>query len=145
MLLRSLCSLQVLLPAPPKSLENSVFSRLFDFSFPLSHGGRGMHHLSILVHFQNADMAVGLLFLSLTNLILLLIILAVNSCVYFLYASLPQQILRNPDRCKNHHKDSNIRKNTGNGVLHPMRKISNRQHNHADNQKVYAALLCKAP
>ena len=36
---------QVLLPAPPKSLENSMFSRLFAFLFPLSHGGRGMHHL----------------------------------------------------------------------------------------------------
>ena len=36
---------QVLLPAPPKSLENTEFSRLFAFSFPLSHGGRGMHHL----------------------------------------------------------------------------------------------------
>ena len=84
---------QVLLPAPPKSLENSMFSRLFAFYFPLSHGGRGMHHLSIPVHFQNADMAVGLLFLSLTNLISLLIILAVNSCVHFLYAPLPKQIL----------------------------------------------------
>ena len=84
---------QVLLPAPPKSLENTEFSRLFAFSFPLSHGGHGMHHLSILVHFQNADMAVGLLFLSLTNLISLLIILAVNSCVHFLYALLPKQIL----------------------------------------------------
>ena len=31
---------QVLLPAPPKSLENTEFSRLFAFSFPLSHGGR---------------------------------------------------------------------------------------------------------
>ena len=84
---------QVLLPAPPKSLENTEFSRLFAFSFPLSHGGRGIHHLSILVPFQNADMAVGLLFLSLTNLISLLIILAVNSCVHFLYAPLPKQIL----------------------------------------------------
>jgi len=27
----------------------------------------------------------------------------------------------------------------------PISKISNRQHDHADNQKVYAALLCKAP
>ena len=85
---------QVLLPAPPKSLENTEFSRLFAFLFPLSHGGRGgMHDLSIPVHFQNADMAVGLLFLSLTNLISLLIILAVNSCVHFLYAPLPKQIL----------------------------------------------------
>ena len=32
---------QVLLPAPPKSLENNEFSRLFAFYFPLSHGGRG--------------------------------------------------------------------------------------------------------
>ena len=32
---------QVLLPAPPKSLENTEFSRLFAFYFPLSHGGRG--------------------------------------------------------------------------------------------------------
>ena len=32
---------QVLLPAPPKSLENNEFSRIFAFSFPLSHGGRG--------------------------------------------------------------------------------------------------------
>ena len=32
---------QVLLPAPPKSLENTEFSRLFAFLFPLSHGGRG--------------------------------------------------------------------------------------------------------
>ena len=84
---------QVLLPAPPKSLENTEFSRLFAFYFPLSHGFRGTHHLSILVHFQNADMAVGLLFLSLTNSISLLIILAVNSCVHFLYAPLPKQIL----------------------------------------------------
>ena len=76
-----------------KSLENAEFSRLFAFYFPLSHGGWGMHHLSILVHFQNADMAVGLLFLSLTNSISLLIILAVNSCVHFLYAPLPKQIL----------------------------------------------------
>ena len=30
---------QVLLPASAKSLENTVFSRLFVFSFPLSHGG----------------------------------------------------------------------------------------------------------
>ena len=29
---------QVLLPAPSKSLENTEFSRLFAFSFPLSHG-----------------------------------------------------------------------------------------------------------
>lgn len=36
---------QVLLPAPPKSLENIEFSRLFAFYFPLSHGGRGMHRL----------------------------------------------------------------------------------------------------
>ena len=36
---------QVLLPAPPKSLENTGFSRLFAFYFPLSHGGRGMHDL----------------------------------------------------------------------------------------------------
>ena len=36
---------QVLLPAPQKSLENTEFSRLFAFYFPLSHGGRGMHHL----------------------------------------------------------------------------------------------------
>ena len=35
---------QVLLPAPPKSLENSVFSRLFAFYFPLSHGGQWMHY-----------------------------------------------------------------------------------------------------
>lgn len=76
-----------------KNLENTEFSRLFAFSFPLSHGGRGMHHLSILVHFQNADMAEGLLFLSLTNSISLLIILAVNSCIHFLYAPLPKQIL----------------------------------------------------
>ena len=34
---------QVLLPAPPKSLENTEFSRLFAFYFPLSHGGRGIH------------------------------------------------------------------------------------------------------
>ena len=34
---------QVLLPAPPKSLENTEFSRLFAFYFPLSHGGRWMH------------------------------------------------------------------------------------------------------
>ena len=34
---------QVLLPAPPKSLENTEFSRLFAFLFPLSHGGRGIH------------------------------------------------------------------------------------------------------
>ena len=32
---------QVLLPAPPKSLENIEFSRLFTILFPLSHGGRG--------------------------------------------------------------------------------------------------------
>ena len=32
---------QVLLPAPPKSLENTEFSRLFAFYFPLSYGGRG--------------------------------------------------------------------------------------------------------
>ena len=32
---------QVLLPAPPKNLENTEFSRLFAFYFPLSHGGRG--------------------------------------------------------------------------------------------------------
>ena len=32
---------QVLLPAPAKSLENTKFSRLFAFYFPLSHGGRG--------------------------------------------------------------------------------------------------------
>ena len=29
------------LTAPPKSLENTEFSRLFAFYFPLSHGGRG--------------------------------------------------------------------------------------------------------
>ena len=29
---------QVLLPAPSKSLESTEFSRLFAFSFPLSHG-----------------------------------------------------------------------------------------------------------
>ena len=46
--------------APPKSLENTEFSRLFAFSFPLSHGLQGMHDLSILVLFQNADMAVAL-------------------------------------------------------------------------------------
>ena len=34
---------QVLLPAPPKSLENSVFSRLFTFLFPLVHCLQGMH------------------------------------------------------------------------------------------------------
>ena len=84
---------QVLLPAPPKSLENAMFSRLFAFSFRCHTAVGGTHHLSILVHFQNADMAVGLLFLSLTNLISLLIILAVNSCVHFLYAPLPKQIL----------------------------------------------------
>ena len=81
------------LAAPPKSLENTEFSRLLAFLFPLSHGGRGTHHLSIPVHFQNADMAVGLLFLSLTNSISLLIILAVNSFVHFLYAHIPKQIL----------------------------------------------------
>ena len=32
---------QVLLPAPPKSLENTEFSRLFCFFFPLSHGSQG--------------------------------------------------------------------------------------------------------
>ena len=31
---------QVLLPAPPKSLENTEFSRLFGFLFLLLHGGR---------------------------------------------------------------------------------------------------------
>ena len=36
---------QVLLPAPPKSLENTGFSRLFAFYFPLSHGSQGMHRL----------------------------------------------------------------------------------------------------
>ena len=36
---------QVLLPAPPKSLENTEFSRLFAFYFPLSHGFQGMHRL----------------------------------------------------------------------------------------------------
>ncbi len=36
---------QVLLPAPPKSLENTEFSRLFAFSIPLSHSGYGMHYL----------------------------------------------------------------------------------------------------
>ena len=81
------------LAAPPKSLENTEFSRLLGFLFPLSHGGRGTHHRSIPVHFQNADMAVGLLFLSLTNSISLLIILAVNSFVHFLYAHIPKQIL----------------------------------------------------
>ena len=35
---------QVLLPAPSKSLENTEFSRLFAFSFPLSHGGQWMHY-----------------------------------------------------------------------------------------------------
>lgn len=33
------------MPAPPKSLENNEFSRIFAFYFPLSHGGRGMDHL----------------------------------------------------------------------------------------------------
>ena len=33
--------LRALLPLPPKSLENTEFSRLFAFYFPLSHGGRG--------------------------------------------------------------------------------------------------------
>ena len=36
---------QVLLPAPAKSLENTEFSRLFAFSFPLSHGFQGIPHL----------------------------------------------------------------------------------------------------
>ena len=36
---------QVLLPAPPKSLENTEFSRLFVILFPLSHSGYGMHYL----------------------------------------------------------------------------------------------------
>ena len=36
---------QVLLPAPPKNLENIEFSRLFAFYSLLSHGGRGMHRL----------------------------------------------------------------------------------------------------
>ena len=87
-----LCCTYILSENVPMN-TNRMFSRLFAFYFPLSHGGRGMHHLSIPVHFQNADMAVGLLFLSLTNLISLLIILAVNSCVHFLYAPLPKQIL----------------------------------------------------
>ena len=38
---RKAVQVQVLLPAPPKSLENTEFSRLFAFYFPLSHGGRG--------------------------------------------------------------------------------------------------------
>ena len=32
---------QVLLPAPPKSLENNEFSRFFGFLFLLLHGGWG--------------------------------------------------------------------------------------------------------
>ena len=36
---------QVLLPAPSKSLENTEFSRLFAFLFPLSHRVQGMHDL----------------------------------------------------------------------------------------------------
>ena len=36
---------QVLLPAPPKNLENIEFSRLFAFYSLLSHGGLGMHRL----------------------------------------------------------------------------------------------------
>ena len=34
---------QVLLPAPLKSLENTEFSRFFGFLFLLLHGGRGGH------------------------------------------------------------------------------------------------------
>ena len=35
---RKAVQVQVLLPAPPKSIENTEFSRLFAFYFPLSHG-----------------------------------------------------------------------------------------------------------
>ena len=35
---RKAVQVQVLLPAPPKSLENTECSRLFAFYFPLSHG-----------------------------------------------------------------------------------------------------------
>ena len=38
---RKAVQVQVLLPAPSNSLENTEFSRLFAFYFPLSHGGRG--------------------------------------------------------------------------------------------------------
>ena len=84
---------QVLLPAPQKALKTLSFQGFLLFIFRCHTAVEGTHDLSILVPFQNADMAVGLLFLSLTNLISLLIILAVNSCVHFLYAPLPKQIL----------------------------------------------------
>ena len=42
---RKAVQVQVLLPAPSKSLENTEFSRLFAFSFPLSHSGYGMLYL----------------------------------------------------------------------------------------------------
>ena len=79
-------------PHHQKALKTQCFQG-FCFLFSVVTRRSGIHRLSILVHFQNADMAVGLLFLSLTNLISLLIILAVNSCVHFLYAPLPKQIL----------------------------------------------------
>ena len=44
------------LAAPPKSLENAGFSRLF--AFPLSHGFQEIQHLRNLIHFQNTDMTV---------------------------------------------------------------------------------------
>lgn len=76
-----------------KALKTLSFQGFLLFSFRCHTAVGGTHHLSIAVHFKNADMAVCLLFLSLTNLISLLIILAVNSCVHFLYAPLPKQIL----------------------------------------------------
>ena len=65
--------------------------------------------------------------------------------VHPLYIPLPEKVLGDPDNNKDRREDPRIGEDTGKRVFHPVRKVGDRQHDDADGQKVYAALLCKAP